>query len=107
MRKKPTLPRVISVGGRSPGAPKKSRAHTPKGRLYVHVPDATRRKIIEALATMDDEAFSWLVLAMPPSAMLHGGTCQIWPDGLGGFQDREKIEALRTAAQAWINARQK
>lgn len=61
-----------------------------------------REKIIEALATMDDEAFSWFVLAIPPSAMLHGGTCQIWPDGLGGFQDRETIEALRTAAQAWL-----
>jgi hypothetical protein len=72
--------------------------------LTVHVPDATRGKIIEALATMDDEAFSWLVRAMPPSAMLHGARCQIWPDGLGGFRDRATIDALRTAAQAWIEA---
>lgn len=71
----------------------------------VHVPDATRGKMIEALATMDDEAFSWLVLAIPPRAMLHGATCQIWPDGLGGFQDREKIDELRTAAQAWLDGR--
>lgn len=73
--------------------------------FIVRVPDATRGKIIEFLALLDDEAFSWLVLAMPPSAMLHGATCQIWPDGLGGFRDRELIEALRTEAQKWIEER--
>lgn len=84
---------------------KPTRTQTPQGDiLMIHVPDATRRNIIEALATMDDEAFSWLVLAVPPSAMLHGATCQIWPDGLGGFRDREKIEALRAAAQVWIDS---
>lgn len=87
--------------------PRTPRTKPPKGLIMIHVPDATRGPIIRALATMDDEAFSWLVLAMPPSAMLHGGTCQIWPDGLGGFQDRATLEALRVAAQAWLDTRQR
>ena len=84
-----------------------TRANPPTKPLLIHVHDATRGPIIRALAILDDEAFSWLVLAIPPSAMLHGGTCQIWPDGLGGFQDRVTLEALRVAAQAWLDARQR
>jgi hypothetical protein len=73
--------------------------------LMVHVPDATRGALITALATMPDEAFSWLVLAMQSSAMTHGATAQIWPDGMGGFQSasRESVAAARTAATEWIN----
>jgi len=66
--------------------------------------DAARLKIIQAIAIMDDEAFSWLALAMLPSAQPRGAAVQIWPDGLGGFQDRDTIEAARAAAQAWSEA---
>jgi len=86
----------------APGIP-----FTVHGRVLEALKDSIpniqgRRLIIKALQDMDDEAFSWFVLAIPPSAMLHGGTCQIWPDGLGGFKDRKNIELLREAAQEYI-----
>lgn len=70
----------------------------------VQVPDATRRDLIKALATMPDEAFGWFVLACPTSAMMHGGRAQIWPDGIGGFSgdSRASIEAVRKAADAYL-----
>lgn len=60
-----------------------------------------RLKLLLLLATMDDEAFVWLAMAMLPSAMLAGAHAQVWPDGLGGFQDRETIEAARDAAREY------
>lgn len=63
-----------------------------------------RKTLIRLLSTMDDEAFSWLVLALQPSAMTAGALMQVWPDGLGGFRDRKTIEATRAAAAAWLEA---
>lgn len=77
--------------------------------LMVHVPDATRGALIEALATMPDEAFGWFVLACPQSAMTQGGAAQIWPDGTGGFtaESRKSIDAVRDAAQAYMENRRR
>lgn len=60
-----------------------------------------RTTLMKLFATMDDEAFAWLVLACLPSAMVQGTRTQIWPDGVGGFQDRKTIEAIRKAARKW------
>jgi hypothetical protein len=64
-----------------------------------------RDAILDALKTMPDEAFSWLVLAMQERAMTHGATAQIWPDGTGGFMaaSRASITAARTAVLAYID----
>jgi hypothetical protein len=63
-----------------------------------------RMRLLLALALMPDEAFSWFVLAAVPSAMLHGATAQIWPDGIGGFSDESKqaITEVRDAANAYL-----
>jgi len=70
----------------------------------VTVPDATRGQILEALATMPDEAFGWFVLAAQPSAMTQGANTQIWPDGIGGFtaESRAAITALRDAVEEYL-----
>lgn len=70
----------------------------------VAVPNATRRDLIAALATMPDEAFDWFVVACPTSAMAHGGRAQIWPDGIGGFsaESRASIDAVRKTADAYL-----
>jgi hypothetical protein len=67
--------------------------------------DPDRTALLDALRTMPDEAFSWLVLALQPAAMIHGATAQIWPDGIGGFTaaSRESIMAARTAAVAYLD----
>lgn len=68
------------------------------------MPDMKRLALIKALAAMPDEAFSWFVMACPTSAMMKGGHAQIWPDGMGGFQDasRKSVEAVRKAADAYL-----
>ena len=63
-----------------------------------------RLKLLLLLASMDDEAFSWVALALLPKAMTHGARIQIWPDGLGGFSDKETIEAARQAAKEYVEA---
>lgn len=62
----------------------------------------SRAPLLALLAALDDEAFNWLLLALAPSAMFHGAHTQVWPDGLGGFQNREKIEAIRAEAKRLI-----
>jgi hypothetical protein len=51
---------------------------------------------------LDEEAFDWLVLALLPSAQLKGAHTQVWPDGLGGFRDRETLDKIRAAAAEYI-----
>lgn len=65
-----------------------------------------RARLLKALATMPDEAFSWVVLACGQSAMTHGALAQVWPDGVGGFTaaSRASIEEARAAAVAWLEA---
>lgn len=48
-----------------------------------------RAELIRLLAKMDDEGFSWVVVALAE---------RVWPDGLGGFRDRATIEATRREA---------
>lgn len=74
------------------------------GEPNLHVPDG-RVALIAALATMPDEAFGWFVLACAPSA-LPSARAQIWPDGLGGFQEasRKSVEAVRAAASAYLTS---
>ena len=64
-----------------------------------------RAKLIGHLTMLDDEAFTWLVLACLPSSMARGARVGIWPDGLGEFEDRANIAGIRFAAQAYINAK--
>lgn len=59
-------------------------------------------EVLHALAQLDDEAFSWVVRACLPSAMLHGAGTQIWPDGTGGFRDRTGINNVREAAVRYL-----
>jgi hypothetical protein len=68
-----------------------------------------RLELLSALATMPDEAFSWLVVALQPAAMTHGATAQLWPDGIGGFTSasRESITAVRTAAAAYLDLKRR
>jgi hypothetical protein len=70
-----------------------------------------RTRILAALAAMPDEAWDWLILACAPSAMLNtggapasGANIQIWPDGLGGFEEasRAAIEEVRAAADVYL-----
>lgn len=63
-----------------------------------------RLKLLLLLARLDEESFTWIVLALRPSAMTRGGNCQIWPDGLGGFRDRDTLEAIRAAADELVTA---
>lgn len=63
-----------------------------------------KAKIAELIGSLDDEAFVWLVLAMQPKAMTIGGRAQVWPDGLGGFRDREKMETIRTLCADYMKA---
>ena len=72
----------------------------PRGdSLMVHVPDATRGKLLEALALMPDEVFGWFVV------WANGGMMQ-FPDGLGGFlpESRASIATLRDAAAKYLEA---
>lgn len=62
-----------------------------------------REELNQAIANLDDEAFSWLARACLQSAMLHGASTQIWPDGLGGFRDREGIERVRDLAAQYLH----
>lgn len=81
------------------------RKDDPRGdSIIIHVPDANRVKLLEALATMPDEAFQWFVLATLPSAQLRGANRQIWPDGIGGFMadSKSSITAIRAAAEAYV-----
>ena len=58
-------------------------------------PDYTNRKpLLDAIATMPDEAFGWIVVAV---------ATRIFPDGLGGFmpESRTSIEAARSTARKW------
>lgn len=63
-----------------------------------------RTRLLNALATMPDEAFGWFVRATLPSAQLHGANAQIWPDGIGGFTQasKEAITEIRAAAEAYV-----
>lgn len=58
------------------------------------------------LAALPDEAFGWLVLALPPKAMAAGSPpyAQVWPDGIGGFSSasRQAINDVRAAAQGYL-----
>lgn len=67
-------------------------------------PLSPKQRIIAALDAMPDEAFGWFVLAARPSAMTQGALTQIWPDGIGGFQQasRDAITAVRTAADDYV-----
>jgi hypothetical protein len=55
-----------------------------------------RLKLLLVLATMPDEAFGWLTLAIQKFP----GRANVWPDGIGGFkpESRAAIEAARHAA---------
>jgi len=79
-----------------------TKAITDTERIAAELPDRTR--LLEALRTMPDEAFEWFVLATTPSAMLKGANAQIWPDGIGGFQQasKEAITEVRAAAEAYL-----
>lgn len=61
-----------------------------------------RVELLLLLARMNDEAFAYVALAMQKSAMTGGALTQIWPDGLGGFTDRDIIEAARKAADDYL-----
>ncbi len=68
------------------------------------MPDRTT--LMETIAALPDEAFSWLLLALAPKAMLHGANTQVWPDGLGGFQaiSRTAIADVQAAVEAYVQA---
>jgi len=57
----------------------------------------SRTKLLECFVTMDNEAFSWLVMCISGDRQP-----QIWPDGTGGFRDKEIIEKAKLAAKKWI-----
>lgn len=63
---------------------------------------SARARLNAAICLLDDEAFSWLARSLLQSAMLHGASTQVWPDGLGGFRDRETIERARTDAAEYL-----
>jgi hypothetical protein len=56
-------------------------------------------RIVTNLAAMDGEGFSWLAITIAGM-----GRPPIWPDGLGGFRDRERIAAVVTDAKAYVEA---
>lgn len=55
----------------------------------------TKFRLILALAEMPSESFGWIALKLRKN----GG---IFPNGLGGFQDSEKIESVFKAAEKYI-----
>ncbi len=58
---------------------------------------AKRRKAIgHLIGSLDDEAFGWLVMTITGM-----GRPPIWPDGLGGFYDRAKIEKVRRLCKVY------
>lgn len=63
---------------------------------------AARVLMQKLISELDDESFAWLALAVLPWATTLGGKIQIWPDGLGGFRDRERIEQIRAAAKTYL-----
>lgn len=60
-----------------------------------------RLKLLLVLASMPDEAFTWLVIAI---AKLPNRP-NVWPDGIGGFthESRDAISAARAAAGELLN----
>jgi hypothetical protein len=56
-----------------------------------------RLKLLLILATMPDEAFGWIVVAIQT---------RIWPEGLGGFkpESRDSIEAAKAETTAILEA---
>jgi len=67
-------------------------------------PARLRARMETLIGLLDDEAFAWIALALQSKAMTRGGATQIFPDGLGGFRDRERIEQLRAAAVDYIES---
>lgn len=72
-----------------------------QGRIVVDVdPRAQARQHIgQLLGSLDGEAFGWLVMTITGM-----GRPPIWPEGLGGFHDREKIEQARAACRAYVES---
>lgn len=66
--------------------------------INIHVADATRADLIQALIAMPDEAFGWFVVWA-------SGQMMQFPDGLGGFApaSREAITSLRAAAKHYLD----
>jgi hypothetical protein len=62
----------------------------------------SREKLLTLLDQMPMEAFSWLLLTLAHIP----GRGQIWPDGLGGFQDesRKSIKAVEAEAMRMAEA---
>lgn len=63
-----------------------------------------RTKLLELIAKLDDEAFSWLVLSFMTGSDGMKYQRQLWPDGTGGFNDRKIIEQLRKEAKKWVKS---
>jgi hypothetical protein len=61
------------------------------------------KALVDAIGALNNEAMAWLALSLLPSAMMHGAHTQVWPDGLGGFTDREGIERVRELAKRYVN----
>lgn len=61
-----------------------------------------KEQILAVMAELDDEAFVWIVLALQPSGTPIRGTASIFPDGVGGFHDSDKITRLRELAQVYL-----
>jgi hypothetical protein len=66
--------------------------------------EIARRNCNRLLGQLNDEAFTWIAMALQASAMTKGAGLQIFPDGMGGFIDRDKLEELRLAAVAYIDS---
>lgn len=66
------------------------------------IAETPRERMVTLIGGLDDEAFSWLAICCLSSqkSMRPG----LWPDGLGGFKDREAIEALREAAAKYVES---
>jgi len=54
---------------------------------------AERTTLLHLIEKLDDEAFAWLAMTLVSG---------VWPAGLGGFEDRVTIEAIRDAATAYV-----
>ena len=63
---------------------------------------AARVRLNAAIVRLDDEAFSWLALALLPAALARGAHAQVWPDGVGGFRFSERVDAVRIAAEEYV-----
>ena len=59
--------------------------------------------IRQDLAHLNDEALIWIALALLPSAHPMS-RMPLYPDGLGGFTDRERLERLRQTATEYLTA---